>query len=76
MIIILDWFKLKEFKDKKNVTQSLKIVSRWVKNNAGKGKNAVYISIFPFPTMFLKGFFLRVVKELNCICSRVIGCAC
>ena len=28
----------------------------------GKGENADYQHFFPFVTMFVKGFFLRVVK--------------
>ena len=33
---------------------------RWVKNIVGKGEIAVYQNFLHFPTMFSKGYFLRV----------------
>ena len=39
----------------------------WVENIAGKGENAGYQHFPPFPTMFSKGFFFRVVKSWDCV---------
>ena len=39
----------------------------WVENIAGKGENAGYQHFSPFPTMFSKGFFFRVVKSWDCV---------
>ena len=35
----------------------------WIENVVGKGENAGYQPFFPFPTIFLKGSFFRVVKS-------------
>ena len=37
----------------------------WVENIAEKGENAGYQYFSPFPTMFSKGVFFRVVKSIN-----------
>ena len=61
---ILDRSNLKGFaEDKIDVTEKLKFVLGRVENIVGKGENAGS----PFPTMFSKGFFLRVVKSLDCV---------
>ena len=60
---ILDWPKLKAFADNKiNVTEKLKFVLGRVENIVGKAENAG-TTFSPFPTMFSKSFFLRVVKS-------------
>ena len=53
---ILDWFKLKAFADKINVTEKLKFVLGRVENIVGKGENAGYqhFLLFPQCTMFSK----------------------
>ena len=38
-----------------------------IENILGKGQNAGYQYFFPFLTMFTKGFFLGVVKSLDCV---------
>ena len=58
---ILDWSKLKAFADDKSkVTQNLKFV-------LGRVENIVLPAFSPFPTMFSKGFFFRVVKCRDCV---------
>ena len=64
---IMDWSKLKAFADNNlNVNEKLKIVLGRVENIVGKRLNA----FSPFPTMFAKGFFLRVVKSRDCVVKR------
>ena len=61
-------FKLKDFAgDKINVTQKLNFILGRLENIVGKGENAGYQHFFPFPTMFSKDFFLRVVKSQDCV---------
>ena len=69
---ILFWNKLNAFvEDKMNLNERLKLVSGRVENFVGKGENNGYqhflLSPQFFPnlslSMFLKGFFLRVVKS-------------
>ena len=38
-----------------------------LENNVGKGENADLPAFSLFPTMFSKGFFLRVVKSWYCV---------
>ena len=58
----LDWSKLEAFaEDKINLTLMQKFFLRLVKNIVGKGENAGYKQFSPFPTMFSKGFFFRVI---------------
>ena len=38
-----------------------------IENIAGKGENAGYQHFLIFPTMFYKGFFVRVVKVWDCV---------
>ena len=53
--------------NKINVTQNLKFLLERIENIVGKGENACCQHFFPFPTMFSKGFFLKVVKNLDCV---------
>ena len=46
-----------------NVKEKLKFGLRR-EENMGKGENAVFS---PFPSMFLKGLFVRVVKSWDCV---------
>ena len=61
----LDWSKLKAFADDKiNGTQKFKFVSARVGNIVGK----CWLPAFsPYPTMFSKAFFVRVVKTRDCV---------
>ena len=57
----LDWSKLKAFADDKiNVTQKLKFALGQEENIGGK-------TFSPFPTMFSKALFFRVVKSRDCV---------
>ena len=53
---------LADNKAKLNVTQRLKFVIGKVENIVGKGENYGYQPFLLFPTMFSKGYFLRVFK--------------
>ena len=64
----LDLSKLKAFADDKiNVTEKLKIVLGRIENIVGKGENAGYQYFSPFPKMFSKGFFFKVVESWDCV---------
>ena len=59
---------LKAFaEDTFSVTEKLKFVLGKVENIVGKGENAGKPAFSPLPTMFSKGFFLRVVQSRNCV---------
>ena len=45
----------------------VKIVLDGVGNVVGKGENAGFRRISPFPTMFSKSFFPRFVKSRDCL---------
>ena len=64
---ILDLTKLKAFADDQFDVAIMTIspVDR-VENTAEKGENAGYQHFSPFPTMFFKGFFIRVVESWDC----------
>ena len=65
---IFDWSKSKAFADDKiNVTEKLKFVLGRVENIEGKWENAGYQHFLLFPQCFSKGFFLKVVKSLDCV---------
>ena len=75
---ILDWSKLKALGDDKiNVIQSLRFFFFFlggggiVENILEKGENAGYqcwLPVFsPFPLMFSKASFLRVIKIQDCV---------
>ena len=61
----LDWSKLKAFADNKiKMTEKTKI-------SFGKGRKHCGLPAFsPFPTMFSKGFFYKVVKSRDCVVKR------
>ena len=62
---ILDWSKLKAFTDDKiNVKKKMKCILRWVEKNCGKRRKCWFPAFSPFPTMFSKGFYLRVIKMM------------
>ena len=44
-----------------------KFVLDRAENIAGKGENAGVSAFSPFPTMFSKAFFFRVVKSWDCV---------
>ena len=63
-----DWSKLKELADNKiNVTEKLKFVMGMSRKPWGKRRKCWLPAFSPFPTMFSKGFFPRVVKSRNCV---------
>ena len=65
---ILDMTKLKAFTDDKiNVAQIMISVFDWVENTVGKGVKCWILAFSSFPTMFAKGFFLRVGKNWDCV---------
>ena len=71
---ILDLSNFKAFADDiLKVVQITICVSDRVENIVGKGENAGYQHFLlfpafsPFPTMFSKGFFVRVVKSRDCV---------
>ena len=49
-----------------NVTKNLKSAWATVENIVEK-ENAGFQYFFPFPTMFLKGFFFKVVKSRHSV---------
>ena len=60
----LDWSKVKSLADDKiNVTEKFKFVLGRVENIMGKEENADS----PFPIMFSKGLFVRVIKSRDCV---------
>ena len=64
----LTLFKLKSIaNDKINVTLKLTFFIGWVENIVGKGENAGYQHFSPFPTIFSKVFFCRVIKNRDCV---------
>ena len=65
---ILDCSKLKAFADDiVDVTKKLKFVVRSLENIVVKGEKCWLPAFSPFPTMFLKGFFPRVIKSPDCV---------
>ena len=68
---ILDQSNLKEFADDKiYLTKIMKYAFHWVENIVGKGENAGNQCWSPFPSMSLKGSFLRVLKSRDCMVKR------
>ena len=65
----LDKSKLKAFADdKRNASQKLKFVLRRAGNIVGEKREKFCLPVFsPFPTMFSKALYLRVVKSQNCV---------
>ena len=66
---ISDWSILKAFADEKNkCDEKLKFVLVNGRKHSGKRKKEWLPPAFsPFPTMFSKGFFVRVVKSQDCV---------
>ena len=65
---MLDWSKFKGFADNKiNVNGKLKSVLGRVEKHCGKRRKCWLPAFSSFPTMFSKGFFLRVVKIQDCV---------
>ena len=60
--------KLKAFADDR-VNEAQMMISAFdrVEKILGKGENAGHHHFSSFHTMFLKGFFLTVVKSLDCV---------
>ena len=55
--------KSKAFADDKiSAIEKMKCVLGWVENIVEKGENGCFKHFLLFPTMFSKGFFLRIVK--------------
>ena len=50
-----------------DVTEKFKFVLGRVENIVGKGENAGYQYFLFFPTVFSKGFFLKVIKSRDCV---------
>ena len=70
---ILEWSKLKAFADGKiNVAQKLKLAAGRVENIVGKGENAGDQHFCPFPSMFSKGYFLRVSQSRDCVVKGLL----
>ena len=65
---ILNVTKLKAFADDKvNVARMMISLDYRVENTVGKGENAGYQYFSPFPTVFSKVFFFRVIKSWDCV---------
>ena len=65
---IADWSKLEALADNKvKVTKNLKFVVGSVENIVGKNENVGNQHFPPFPTMFSKGFYFKVVKSQYCV---------
>ena len=63
-----DSSKLKIFADSKiNVTEKLKFVLGRIKKHCGKRRKCWLPAFSPFLTLFSKGYFLQVVKILDCV---------
>ena len=59
---------MKAFADEKiNITQELGFALGMAENIVGKGENGGYQHFLPFSTMFSKTFFLRIVKNWDCV---------
>ena len=64
----LDWSKLQELADDKiNVTEKIKFCIGKGRKHVGKRRKCWSPAFSPFPTMFSKGFFPRVVKSRDCV---------
>ena len=45
----------------------MNLVMKRVENSVGKGENAGYQHFSPYPTLFSKSLFVRVVKSQGCV---------
>ena len=60
--------KLKAFVEEKGNTAKMMIsLFDKVENTVGKGENAGYQQFSPFPTVFSKALFFRVIKSRDCV---------
>ena len=61
----LHWSKLKALHTTKKYNIKAEIFLEWIENIVGR---KCWLPAFsPFPTMFSKGFFIRVVKSRDCV---------
>ena len=64
----LYWFKFKAIADNKIIVdEKMDFVLGTVENIAGKRRKCWLPAFSPFPTMFSKGFFPRIVKSRDCL---------
>ena len=64
----LDWSKLNALADNKiNVTEKLKFVLGRMEKHHGKRRKCWLPAFSPFPIMFSKDLFVRVVKSRDCV---------
>ena len=64
----LDWPKFKELADYKiNMTENIEICIGKGGKHDRKRRKCWLLAFSPFPTMFSKGFFSRVLKSRNCV---------
>ena len=68
---ILDWSKLKAFADNKINLKCCNLITEILfgkgRKYCGKREKCWLPAFFPFPTMFSKGFFFRVVTSPDCV---------
>ena len=64
---ILDWSKMKAFADDNKCDSKIEICQWKDRKHLGKGENAGHQHFLFFPTMFSKGYFLRVLSR-DCVC--------
>ena len=63
-----DQFEFKEFEDNKlNITKKLKFVLGKSRKQCRKRRKCWLPAFSPFPTMFSRGLFIRVVKSKACV---------
>ena len=64
----LDWSKLKAFSRLQNKCNSkTKVLFVMGRKHCGKRRKCWSPAFSPFPAMFSKGFFCRVVKSRDCV---------
>ena len=63
----LDWSKLKAFAEDKINETKIEIRFGKGKKHCGKRRKCWLPAFSTFPTMFLNGFYFRVVKSLDCV---------
>ena len=69
---ILDWSKLKALADDKiNVSEKLKFCVGKGRKHCGKRRKCWLPAFSPFPTMFLKSFFFKVVKSRDLVVKEL-----
>ena len=66
---LLDWSKLKAFADdkKKKCDSKIEICSGKERKHCGKRRKCWLPAFSPFPVMFSKFFYLRIVKSWDCV---------